>query len=304
MSAPARARAFLTGWPVFRVAGRDAVELLGRLSTNDLAPLSRGRGVTTLFLSPTGRMLHVVLLQPDPDGITLRAVVEVAPGEASAFPAWIDRYTFGEDARVEPAADLGALEIAGEGVLPAALDEAGAQACDGALVWSRRDLGSLPAAIVSGPRSAIEALARRTAPEGSLDAVERLQMRVLAGIPASGAEITDAYFPLEAGLAGLISFTKGCYTGQEIVARQDAYDRITRRLVRIAFAQAPSPGDRLASEDREGCRITSVAPREILLDGQSRFLALGYVRSRHATPGTPVATAAGLAGHVISLASA
>jgi folate-binding protein YgfZ len=288
---------------VFRVVGRDAVDLLGRLSTNDLAPLARGRSVTTLFLSPTGRMLHVVLLQPDPDGASLRAVVEVAPGESSSFPEWIERYTFAEDARIEPAADLCALEIAGEGALRPSLSEVGAHECDGNLAWSRRDLGSLPAAIVSGPRGEIEALARRIAPDGQLDGEARLQMRVLAGIPACGAEITDAYFPLEVGLVGLISFTKGCYTGQEVVARQDAYDKVTRRLVRLSFAQAPAPGDPLASEDKEGCRITSVAPRPIPRGDQSSFLALGYVRSRHAAPGTQVTTAAGLVGHVVSLAS-
>ena len=273
------------------MVGRDARDLLSRLSTNDLKPLDAGRAVTTLFLSPTGRLLHRVLLQPD--GTSLRAVVE--SGVAQSFASWVDQYTFAEDARVEGAPDLGVLEVHGDVSLAATADHE----TRGALAWSRRDFGPFACAVVTGPREELAALASDLP---SLGESERLQLRVLAGVPAAPSEICEDYFPLEAGLVGEISFTKGCYTGQEVVARQDSRDKVVRRLVGLAFDAdaAVAPGDVLASEEKEGCRVTSVAPELVEQEGARRRVALGYVRSRSA-PGARVSAAGGPEATVVAL---
>ena len=300
LSAAARrgAVALLPGWRAFTWAGRDAVDLLSRLSTADLTPLAAGRAVTTLFLTPTGRVRHRMLLVPDSAGGGL-ALGE--PGSES-WPEWIDTYTFAEDCRIAPlgvhsvGAAFGSDGVAAAGELPAR----GSVARRHGVTWSRRDWGSLPVAIACGEAAAMDrALAESALPR--LDAVALEQVRVEHGEPAMGAELTEERFPLEAGLLEEISFTKGCYTGQEVVARQDTYGKVARRLVGVAFAARPAPGDELSGEPR-GCVVTSVAPGEALApSGERCVAALAYVGTRSAGPATRVTTAAGLEGTVVAL---
>lgn len=290
-SARSAALAPLPGWLAFSVTGRDAVDLLGRLSSNDLAPLLDGRAVTTLFLTPTGRIRHRVLLVPDGSGLLAMA----EPGSES-LPEWIDTYTFAEDCRVTRDTREILLALGPEALERLApLLATGAIARSGGTTWIRRDWGALPAAFACAAPLELDAL-RREAGLPILDAQALLQVRVEHGEPAAGAELTEDRFPLEAGLLHEISFTKGCYTGQEVVARQDTYGKVVRRLVALGFPEGsePVPGDELASEGR-GCTVTSVAPVTARTrEGRRLRPALGYVSARSAQAGSEVTTAAGL----------
>jgi folate-binding protein YgfZ len=291
----------LSGWPLFAVVGKDAVELLQRLSTNDLAVLTGGQAVTTLLLSPLGRILFRVHLQPV--GGALRALCP--PGTAASFPAWIDRYTFGEDARVQLLDGAGALAVVGPraGEVVASVAGDGSRDVEAAGVaistWS---FGVLPGRVVTGPAAALAPLAQRLAAAGALelDAAGFEQLGVEVGPGAAGAEHVEAYHPLEAGLADDVSFTKGCYTGQEVVARQDTYGKVARRLVRLRCARRPEIGVALGAEAREGCCVTTVAP-EGRPDG---WPCLGYVRMKEAVPGATLGTASGIAARVVDLVGA
>lgn len=290
-----RSSFWLEGWSVFRIEGRDAQDLLSRLSTNDLSPLSEGCAVTTLFLSPSGRLLHRVLLLPD--GRRLRALAE--EGSLDAFPALLDRYTFAEDIRVTAAPELAALRLVGTEALELLPANAGTED----ILWSRRDFGDLPSALVTGPRADLAAIADLVSPGGCLEAREQQQLRVESCEPAAGSEITEERFPLEAGLHAEISFTKGCYTGQEVVARQDTYGKVARRLVRLLFRDRPSPGDAVMNGGREAGAVTSVAPEPVVVDGDETgsapaFLALAFVPAALATSGSCITLASGLKGNV------
>ena len=98
------------------------------------------------------------------------------------------------------------------------------------------------------------------------DELERL--RIEAGVPAWGKEIDDSILPAEAGLDEThISFTKGCYPGQEPVARLRNRGHVNRRL-RVLEVEAAAPGDEVSYEGKAVGRVTSAVPG----------LALGYVR--------------------------
>lgn len=286
---------------VSRVTGTDAVELLGRLSTQDLKPLGDGRSVTTIFLSPTGRLLHRVLLQPVGESLV---AVHVSAGEGG-FADWVDRYTFAEDCSIE-STELGALLLVGPGARElAGLAEDGATRESEGLVFSARAFGALPSVVASGPAQARETWAAAQLADGvaRLDEPGLQQLRVESGVVSAGAEFSEDYHLLEAGLKSDASFTKGCYTGQEVVARQDSYDKVVRRLVGLVFDGRPSAGELLASENKAGCVVTSVATDAPagLPDGWPAGPAcLGYVRAKTFEEGGVVRSASGLEGRMLA----
>jgi len=287
---------------VSRVLGADAVELLGRLSTQQLAPLESGRSVTTLLLSPMGRLLHRVLLQPGSDGLL---AVHVGAGE-SGLADWVDRYTFAEDCRIEPT-DLSASLLAGpQAHALAGLAGDGATRQEAGLRLSARPFGAIASVVATGSSDELRAWAGDLIERGAveLDEAALLQLRVETGAVSAGAEFSESHHPLEAGLRADVSFTKGCYTGQEVVARQDSYDKVVRRLAGLVFEGRPELGEELASEDKAGCVVTSVAPeapRGLPEDWPDGPACLGYVRSKTFEEGASVRTASGLEGRMLAL---
>jgi tRNA-modifying protein YgfZ len=116
-------------------------------------------------------------------------------------------------------------------------------------------------------RSAVEVL--DTELEPTLDAEELERLRIAAGTPRFGRELDDRVLPAEAGLdERAISFSKGCFPGQEPVARQRHRGKVNRRLRVLDVDGEPEPGTPIVHEGREVGRITSAVPG----------LALGYVR--------------------------
>ncbi len=284
-------------WPVATCRGADAADLLSRLSTNDLAPLKRGLAVTTLFLNPNGRVVARVLLQPAAEW---RALSEPGPGDDLA--TWVDRYTFGDACEIRSEPAMAAALVFGErglALAPGALGEPGATAEDSSgRLWSRRDLGRVAAAFVTGPADAVRAACEH---DGLVRVDDRVlcQLRVEEGEPSMASDLASERFPLEAGLVAEVSFTKGCYTGQEVVARQDTYGKVARRLVRLAFepGRVPVAGEAIDGPTRE-CAVTTVAPApSTLASGQRVHLALGYVSTRQ-PPGS-IVTATGISGRAL-----
>jgi folate-binding protein YgfZ len=138
------------------------------------------------------------------------------------------------------------------------------------------------------------ALRRMLAGHGTqLDEPAITALRVAAAIPAYPNEINERFNPWEARLAPFISLTKGCYIGQEVVARLNTYEKVQRKLSVLALERAFQEGDVLYADDgSEAGVVTTVAGDR----------ALGYVAVAHLTPGTLLRDATVLehpAGHHI-----
>ena len=105
-------------------------------------------------------------------------------------------------------------------------------------------------------------------------------LRVKEGAPVYDRELGDDYNPLEAGLWGSISFTKGCYIGQEVIARLDTYQKLQKHLVSLSFSSEAGidAGVRLSREGREVGQVTSAA--RVPTTGAT--IGLGYVRKEAA----------------------
>jgi glycine cleavage system T protein len=109
-------------------------------------------------------------------------------------------------------------------------------------------------------------------------------LRIEAGLPVFGRDMTEETIPLEANLFDAISYTKGCYIGQEVIARIDARGHVNRQLVGLTLdgKTIPASGSRIHTPEREVGWITS-ATHSLALD---QNIALGYVRREVVEPGT------------------
>ncbi len=263
------------------ITGADALDLLNRLTTNKLETLPDGTACSTVLTNGDARVLDHLRLAAVDGGMWCLT----SPGRAEDVADWIDLYTFGEDITVVDESSkttlftvlgpLAAEAIAGAGFPVPPLD--GVLAQDGAVVIAS-PFGAHPAYDVLLPLAEAEharAALRSVAQEvdaGAFDAY-----RIAQGVPAYGAEFGAFNNPLEARLLGSISDDKGCYTGQEVIARLQTYRKVQRLLMSFASDAPAAPGDALETEDGSQAGVVTSA---CTVDNGTLGLAL--VAAKHA----------------------
>ncbi|HET6439852.1 MAG TPA: folate-binding protein [Anaeromyxobacter sp.] len=257
---------------VLRFAGGDARSFLHRMSTQDLLKLAPGESAYAAFLNAKGHLLgEGDVLAGDGEALLL-----VAPAAAAAVREHLERYVVADDVTVEEGPALRVLPLLGP-TAPRRLGDRG----QGALrVANRRrgapclDLGLAPAA---GDELRAALLAEGW-PGLSDEDLEGL--RIVGGVPRFGAELDGSRLPMEAGLTrDAISFTKGCYIGQEVVVRATVRGHLNRGLVQVALPPEAGPGTPLLADGIEVGRVTSAAATP-----QGR-VGLAYLRRAHWHPG-------------------
>jgi len=112
-------------------------------------------------------------------------------------------------------------------------------------------------------------------------------LRVRAGVPAAGFELTSQYIPLELGLWDEISFNKGCYTGQEIVARMESRERLARTIVHLIPKSGVNAGDPLYADGKTVGQVTSAVTTPT-----NEHYAIGVVKVANAVPNTSLSVGA------------
>jgi folate-binding protein YgfZ len=282
-----------------RIGGADRIAFVQRQTTNDAQTLAPGRALLTVLTSPTARILDVWRLVAEPDG-SLGAIT--LPGRGAATARFLQSHIFFMDKVTVTDASEGFAQVEVFGPEAArVLGQIGlaqAPAPDGITSWdvdgAARAIGTGQGCLLVVPSGQIELLEGRLSAAGAgalgPDAYEVL--RVEAGRPGPARELTDEYTPLEANLDAAISDRKGCYTGQEIIARQITYDKITRRLAGLRLDALVTVGSAVQVEGRTVGAITSAvqSPRH-------GPIALAVIRRPHHAPGTAV-TVADAAGTV------
>lgn len=280
------------------VRGADRLDLLQRLTTNDIRTLQPGEGNQTVLLTDKARIIDVLTIVARHEDI----VVLFSEGMEERVVAWLDKYTIMDDFRVESATQsMGALlltgpdaphvlaELTGEPV--ATLPQFHWKQCSlfGAEVMLVRSLTLCEFSyialfpeeqreqVVGGFRACGEAV-----PHMSDDVVEVLHVEAAQG--RVGREWTEEHNPLEAGLVRIVSFKKGCYIGQEVVARLDSYNKVKQHLVGFTAATAVPVG----AEFRDSERATGRVTRSVFSPELQKHIGLGYIRTLYANPGTVV----------------
>ncbi len=247
------------GTGVLWLGGDDRLAFLQRLTTNRLTDLAPGHGRSTVLLTDAGRVVDWLACHHGDDGT---ALVTSHPAAAPAVAAHLARYVLRDRVRITDASgQVVVVRLFGRGatdaaamLLPGAADApAGAflrRGADEATTWGLRHTAPWPAdgwdiVVPAGAARPDVADACRAAGLAPGDAAAEASLRIALGVPAFGAEIDGSANPLELGLTDLIDFAKGCYVGQEIVARLDSYDKVQRRLVRLHASAPMVPGDTL-----------------------------------------------------------
>ena len=283
------------------VRGNDRASYLHGLLTNDIRALTPGTGCYASWLTPHGRMLtdlHVFELD---DMILLDVPAELA----SATLQRLDRSLFSEDVQLSDLSQSlipvwihgpGAAAVVRQVLTAAPTVGSWADYQNGTIEWggspvvlARVNQLGIPgfcmyvqSAHEVNMRRELEAAGASHADPEALEAA-----RVEAGYPLFGVDMTEDTIPLEAGIEDrAISFTKGCYVGQEVIIRvvHRGHGRVARKLVALRVdGGVPSRGAKILSGERDIGWVTSAASSPRL-----GAIALGYVHRDFVSPGTHV----------------
>lgn len=289
---------------------RDRIALLQRLSTNDVEKLAPGQGQQTVLTNHNGRIIDLLTVHALPEQL----LVITSPQQRSAvFNLLRKNVFFNDKVKLEQAnATLGHLLLYGPESAAQVQTLTGAAVADlplygilaaqinGVDLWVARirPLGGagfalyLPAEDLPAVWTALVAAGAQPLGRAAYN-----QLRVEAGYGAYGRELSLEYIPLETGLHEAISFTKGCYIGQEIIARMESRKRIAKHLRGLRLSGLIDTPRKLEVDGKEAGDLTSVVE-------SPRFgpIGLAYVRRMHAEPGTNVDIAeSDITGEVVAL---
>ena len=288
-----------------KATGKDALDLINRLSTNKLEDLSQGQGMSTVLTSNKARILDFfVVLRLDEHLLLL-----TSPQNRQKVAEWIDRYTFLEEALVEDITDTTVMlslvgpkapdllkELAGKGLEDLSLSHwTNASIDDVDVTVIRTDCAGVTGYDLVIPAKDGERVWEAILQEGSDLGVKPIGMetldiiRVEHGVPFYGRELSEKINPLEANLRHSISFNKGCYIGQEVVTRLDTYKKVQKHLMGLVVESdtVAKPDAKLMVDGKEAGFITSAVQSPAL----GKPIALAYIRSAHARAGVKIGVA-------------
>jgi folate-binding protein YgfZ len=285
-----------------RIDGADRADYIQRQTTNDIRTLKAGHVLLTVLTSGTARIIDVWRLLLEPEGDMIGVIT--LPRRGAATARYLQSRIFFKDqvTVTDASTDFAQFEVSG----PAAVETLGVQpdldqimdtsidSVDVQVIGLWPDLYGLIVPVAQADAAAA-GLAARGVIALSAEAYEVL--RVEAGRPGPAQELTGDYTPLEANLDRAISGTKGCYSGQEVIARQITYDKVARRLVGLRLAGPATVGAAVTVEGRTVGTVTSTAE-------SPRFgsIALAVVRRPYFEPQTGVTVGDhGVTGKVVVL---
>ena len=283
----------LSGRGKIRATGEDRARLLHAMTTNQVESLQPGEGCYAFFLNAQGRILADVNLLCFEDHFLL----DTEPETRTKIYEHLDRYIIADDVTLEDQTDrIATLAVEGPNAV-AALAKLGAPAPEApysSAPWSYGTVVRLDTAGRGGfslmipmdeKQAVIELLTKAGIPAATAE--DARIVRIESGRPRYGEEITERYLVQETGQLQAVNFSKGCYLGQEIVERVRSRAQIHRILRRLELdtSEPPAAGTKLKSGDADAAEIVSA----VFSPALGKTVALAYVRTQFAEPGTKVA---------------
>lgn len=277
----------LSHWGFLRISGEDRLRFLHNQSTNTFETLQPGQSCDTVFVTSTARTIDLVTAYVTEDAVLLL----VSPNRRDQLIEWLDRYIFPMD-RVEVtdiSSDTAIFCLIGSnsdslltqlGVqLPIGQGNAEHQLLTLKDINLRIATGSglaLPGYTFIVPASHGAKLWQILTIANAIPMGDRVwqQLRIEQGRPFPDYELTEDYNPLEAGLWHTISFNKGCYIGQETIARLNTYKGVKQQLHGIRLPVSVEPETVITVDGEKVGKLTSCTQME------QGSLGLAYIRTK------------------------
>ncbi|MCL4264584.1 MAG: glycine cleavage system protein T [Anaerolineae bacterium] len=270
---------------MLKFTGQTRLDLLHRMSTNQVNGLQSGEGAATVLTTDIARIIDRLILYAATDAVYCLT----SENNANNIARYLMRFVFfNDDFHIEDlSADTAVCAIYGPQA-KTRLTAAGFPDKELPLHhWRECQINSATAYLhrtdpINGDGYFVmcqladkEALWQHLVGSGLLVADETAFdfLRIEAGLPRYGRELTLDYIPLEADLWADVSFHKGCYTGQEIIARMESRGKLAKRLTRLQPETPVQPGDDIMQDGKKVGAYTSIA------EGPNGLVALGYVKT-------------------------
>lgn len=259
-----------------RLTGQTRLDLLHRMSTQDLRGLQAGEGRATVLTTEIGRIIdRLIVFAGEEDTIILTGQDNV-----DAIARYLLRFVFfNDDFQITPLTDKAIMGVYGANAT-AILETAGLLTGQLPLYgWQHQLYRVDPVAgdgyIILCPPAELPLLSEKLAAAGAslIDNTLFEYLRIESGQPRFGRELTNAYIPLETGLWDDVSFSKGCYIGQEIIARMESRGKLAKQLVKLIGDDSLIVGSELSVHGKKVGVVTSAQ------SGAAGHLALGYVKT-------------------------
>jgi len=281
-----------------QATGRDRAAFLNGMLSNDIKALAPGQGCPAAFLDAHGKIVSLLTVHCLAD----RLLLETDHSLVATTLATLDRFLFSERVELEDGSGLERLLTVAGPAARAAVEKALEATVPDLPLWHHAlvSVDGLDVRVVRSEGTGEEEYDLWVATGGLPHLWQRLVaagthpvgreawniLRVEAGVVWHGVDVDATTLLLEAPLGQTYSVTKGCYIGQEVVARITYRGHVNRKIVGFELSDAgiPAPGDRVVVEGNEVGRITSAVVSPAL----GRGLALGFVRREHWEPGTAV----------------
>lgn len=284
-----------THWGRILVSDSDRLSFLHNQSTNDFQQLRSGQGCDTVFVTSTARTIDLATAYVTEDAVLLI----VSPPRRQSLIDWLDRYIFFADKvkLQDVTSETAAFSLIGSNS-DALLEQLGVSSIIGQ-AYATHQLVQLAdvevrVAVGSGlatPGYSLIVPAEKAAnvwsflvAAGSVPMGDRVWevLRIQQGRPVAERELTEDYNPLEAGLWQTLSFNKGCYIGQETIARLNTYKGVKQYLWGIRLDAPAEPGSVIKVGEEKVGKLTSYT------DTENGAFGLGYIRTKAGGAGLQV----------------
>jgi folate-binding protein YgfZ len=276
------------------VTGVDRIDLLHRMSTNDLLSARSGQVVGTVFTTEKGRILDYVNVCFLDSSLLLLT----SPNMDHQLIKWIEKFHIMEDIQLAVTTNDAPMHtVVGPLAIEAVTNSLHLTIKPNSVVEATTEFGRL---IIKCKEEFATTMVHLTETDRSTSLSDRIRLsgkellrmnedvfeafRITRGIPIAGHEISEAFNPYECGLTHAISYTKGCYIGQEVIARLDTYDKIQRSMVGVVFEERlpeMSANSPLKKGEEEVGLLTSVSRVPIW----GRYPALAIVKRQSLVAG-------------------
>ncbi len=275
-----------------RLSGRHALDFLNRMSTNDLKNLQQNECLQTVLTTDKGRIVDLISVYRSDNDL----VVSTSPQNEDTILRWFDKYIIMDDVRMEIATDHTAqLVVVGPRSSQIVRDLIKTDPPENnrslnsefqghpLLIGTSFQIenGFILITDLHGGESLLEWFRSKNILSCGMEVYH--SARIAQRKPILRRELSEKYNPLEAGLSHAVSFTKGCYIGQEVVARLDSYQKVQRHLVLIRTSDQVSTDCKIKKNNSEAGSVTSSCYSENL----GQFISLGYVKTEFTSSSGP-----------------